>query len=138
MQAQGLNRTERVSELLEVVASTKLLEQGVDILQPIPFSQKKQLLQHVYCDVSQNPKFRNCTNKDGITGCLATSTVLYSFGRDRALLPFELAMLQGHGRGLRFPEGMPGSQIRDLMGEGMNLPCLATIVWSLYVTKGLL
>ena len=140
MQATGLRVTERISEILEIVATVKLMELGQNLLEAvtIPFSQKKKLLEHVYCDVSQNPMFKNYTNKDGISGCLTTSTTLYSFGRDRLVLPCELAMFQGHRRGFRFPPSRPSLQIRDLMGEGMNLPCLGTVVWCLYATKGLL
>lgn len=138
MEAKGLNVTERVGEILEIVAAVKLVESGVNILQDLPFSHKKELLKHVYCDVSQNPKFKSHTNQEGITGCLTTSTLLYSFGRDRVVLPVELAMIQGHRRGFKFPPEMPSSKIRDLMGEGMNLPCLGTVVWCLYLTKGLI
>lgn len=136
MQATGLRRTERICDLLDMVAAAKLLELGESPVNK-PFSKMKELLQDVYCDVSQNPKFRSYTNKNGITGCLATSTVLYSFGRDRLVLPFELALLQGHRRGFKFPDDMPISKIRDLMGEGMSLPCLGTVVWCVYLIKGL-
>ena len=138
MEATGLRVTERISQILDLVAASKFLDLGVDLYQCIPFSEKKKILEHVYCDVSQNPKFKSCTNQHGITGCLATSTTLYSFGRDRLVLPFELALLQGHRRGIKFPQAMTSSQIRDLMGEGMSLPCLGTVVWCAYITKGLL
>ena len=138
MQATGLRVTERISEILDVFAASKLSDLGANLFESTSFSEKKKLLEHQYCDVSQNPKYKSCTNQIGITGCLATSTVLYSFGRDRLILPFELALLQGHRRGIKFPDSMSSSQIRDLMGEGMHLACLGTVVWCLCLTKGLI
>ena len=34
------------------------------------------------------------------------------------------------------PESVKDDQLRCLAGEGMALPCLASIIWSLYLTKG--
>ena len=129
-------RTERVNELIEVVAASKLKDLGV-LQDALSFSEKQKLLEHVYCDVSQNPRFKSCTNSKGITGCLATSTILYSFGKDRIVLPLELSMIQGHRRGFHYPESVSSNQIRDLCGEGMSLPCLGVVIWCMYLTKGL-
>ena len=137
MQAQGLNVTDRISELLDLVAASKLKELGVNLLKPLDFETKKEKLKDVFCDVSQNPKYRSFTNSDGVTGCLATSTILYSFGRDRLVTPFELALFQGHRRGVKYPSGMRGNEIKSLAGEGMFLPSLATVIWSMYLLKGL-
>ena len=138
MKAVGIPQTERVREIIEMVALEKLKQKGVDLgkVESMTFSTKQTLLKDVYVDVSQNPKHKSCTNAKGITGCLATSTCLYSYGRDRVVLPTELSMIQGHRRGFFFPETMSSNQIRDLAGEGMNLPCLGTILWCMYLTKG--
>ena len=137
MQATRLNVTPRVAEILDLVAATKLRELGVNLASPIPFLSKKKLLKEVSCDASQNPKFRSFTNTQQMTGCLATSTVLYSFGSDRLVTGFELALMQGNRRGLKYPRQMRNSEIRNLSGEGMALPCLATIVWAAFLVKGL-
>ena len=139
MEATGMPRTERVKAIIEMVAVMKFQEMGYNLytVQSMPFSQKRELLRDVYCDVSQNPQHKNCTNSAGISGCLATSTVLYSYRLDRIVLPVELAMIQGHRRGFQFPECVSSNQIRDLAGEGMALPCLGTIVWCMYLIKGL-
>ena len=129
-------KSDRVKAILNTVAAVKLQEQGVNLSNLPPFSVKKNLLKNVFCDVSQNPKHKSYTNSRGITGCLATSTVLYSYGHDRIVLPVELAMFQGHRRGFEYPPTITSNQIRDLAGEGMCLPCLATIVWCMYLTKG--
>ena len=135
-QAVGMPKSDRVKAILNVVAAVKLKEKGIKLGNPLPFSVKKDLLKNVFCDVSQNPKRSSFTNSRGVTGCLATSTALYSFGHDRIVLPVELAMFQGHRRGFQYPSSISSNQIRDLAGEGMCLPCLGTIIWCMYLTKG--
>lgn len=137
------SETPRVKALLDLVATERLMyacsNQQTPISEIKEFSQerKQELLKHVFCDISQNPKFRSCTGNDGVTGCLTTSTLLYSYGKDRMVLPFELMLFQGHRRGLKIPQDMKSSSLRSLAGEGMAVPCLGAIIWSLYLTKGL-
>ena len=139
MVGTGVPQTERVASILDTFALLKLREFGYNLhsLGKLAFSTKKDILEHVYVDVSQNPQYRAFTSQKGVTPCLATSTRLYSFGRDRMLLPFEQLMLQGHRRSFQIPESMRSSQIRELAGEGMALPCLGTVLWSIYLLKGL-
>jgi hypothetical protein len=132
MKASGVSQTERVKQLLDAVAAERLGVENLDL----PWSQKQKLLKDVYCDISQNPKFKPYTSKEGITGCLSTSTMLYSFARDGAVLPFELLLFQGHRRDLKVPPSLSSNQTRDLAGEGMSLPCLGTVLWAVYLTKG--
>ena len=106
------SETPRVKALLDLVATERLMyacsNQQTPISEIKEFSQerKQELLKHVFCDISQNPKFRSCTGNDGVTGCLTTSTLLYSYGKDRMVLPFELMLFQGHRRGLKIPQDM--------------------------------
>ena len=139
MVAAGMKRTSRICHLLDMVAVQKLTSYGCGLLNlhSMSLDEKISLLKDTFCDVSQNPKFASFTNIEGTTGCLATSTTLYSFGKDRAVLPFELALFQGHRRGIRFPEKMKPNQIRDLCGEGMNLCSLGSVIWAMYLLKGL-
>ena len=133
----------RVRALLDLVATERLMcacaDQQITISEIKEFSQEKKqaLLKNVFCDISQNPKFRSCTGPDGVTGCLTTSSSIYSYGKDRMVLPFELMLFQGHRRGLKIPQKMKSSSLRSLAGEGMAVPCLGAIIWSLYLTKGL-
>ena len=125
--------TDRAKGLMDLVAAEHLGRANWNI----PFEEKQKRLQNIYLDISQNPKFKSCTNAQGITGCLSTSTALYSYGQDRMLLPVELLYIQGHSRTLEVPDLLTGSQIRDLAGEGICLPCLGTLVWAAYLIKGL-
>ena len=121
----------RVKAILDLVAAEHLGRSKFNL----PFEKKKQLLQHVYCDTSQNPRYRAFTNAQQISPCLATSTTLYSFGLDRQILPVELLYLQGHSRTMRIPNSVKSNKVRDLAGEGMSLPCLGTILWALHVLR---
>ena len=107
------------------------------VVRKLLLKKKKELLKEVYCDVSQNPMYRAFTNNKNIAPCLCKSTSLYSFGQDRFLLPFEHLLLQGHRRSLEIPSAIRSNQLSHLAGEGMCLPCLGLVVWSLYLTKGL-
>ena len=100
------------------------------------FEQLQCALKNIYCDLSQNPQRRAFT-KDGMTNCLTTSTCLYMFWRADFVLSNELLYIQGHRRSIVLPQDMTSNQIRDLAGEGISLPSLATVVWALYLTKGL-
>ena len=131
--ASGFQPTQRVETILDLVAVQHLGLQNTDM----PFAGKKRLLRDVFCDISQNPKFKAYSSDSGKAPCLATSTTLYSFGEDRLILPIELLYFQGHSRGIKIPDAMRSSQVRDLAGEGMAVPCLGTVIWALYLTKGL-
>ena len=130
--ASGVPQLDRVQALLDVAAAEALgpshWKDSYDV--------KKQLLKNVYMDVSQNPTHKAVT-RAGISPCLCTSSSIYSFGADRFILPFELLLWQGHRRTLRIPESMRSSELRSLAGEGICLPCLGSIIWALYLTKGL-
>lgn len=138
MKARGLSLTPRIREILDLVAAERLKSFcGLKQAASSTWEQRRELLRGVYCDVSQNPKFASYTNAQGITGCLATSSNLYSYGRDRVVLPIEYILIQGHRRGMQFPHDMRSSEIKCLAGEGMFLPSLASVIWAMYLVKGL-
>ena len=137
MQGRGLSLTHRNKEILDLVAIEKLKTLGLKEAECLTWDQRKSFLKGVFCDVSQNPKFSSYTNQNGVTGCLATSTILYSYGKDRAVLPFEYILFQGHRRGIQFPTDMRSSEIKALAGEGMFLPSLGSVIWAMYLIKGL-
>lgn len=138
MRGYGVPRTQRVCEIMDTVVMIKLKEKGqLQGANKLSFERLKTLLHDVFLDISQNPRQKCYSNSSGITHCLATSTQLYSFGADRMILPFELLMFQGHSRAIRIPPNMRSNQLSHLAGEGMALPCLATVIWCGYVLKGL-
>jgi hypothetical protein len=90
----------------------------------------------VILDISQSHERKTMTNQAGQAPCLTTSSTLYHFGRPGMVLPFEHLLFQGHRRTVVIPSCMSQGDIRDLAGEGIALPCLGLILWSLYLTKG--
>ncbi len=139
MVGTGVPQTERVESILDAVATLKFRDLGYSwaAVEGFDFSTKKDILKDVYIDISQNPQYKAWTSSKGVAPCLATSTMLYSYGRDRTLAAFELTLLQGHRRSFQFPDHMKCSQIKELAGEGIFLPCLATVIWSAYLLRGL-
>lgn len=137
MTGTAVPENSRVRETIDVFAFKALLRLGADRhhIFRMSFQEKKDLLKDSYIDISQSPNYcRVCVTGMNM-GCLATSSSIYSYGRDRMLVAQEHMLLQGHRRAFRLPAAP--SRVRKLAGEGMCLPCLATIVWSMYLVRGL-
>ena len=94
-------------------------------------------MKDVMLDYSQNPFRRAFTNSCGRNYTLTTSTTLYHFGRDRILLPPEYMRMQGWDSTMVVPGDMTATELRVLAGEGMALPCLASVLYGIYLVKGL-
>ena len=138
--AACLPKTARVQEILDTYAFDRLkarTQRDVQSILDMPMSEKRKILRHDYVDVSQNPRYIAKNHDDGQMSCICTGSNVYSFGRDRVLLPVELMYLQGHRRGLEVPDNVRCSRLRQLAGEGMSLPSLGSIIWSMYLLHGL-
>jgi hypothetical protein len=130
IELKGIHRTPRVMDILDVhTAATisDLKRKGPDAV--------KDCMKNMFSDVSQQVGRKCCTNKDGISHCLTTSTELYSYALDSVVLPMELMQIQGHSSHAIVPQTMKPRELRDLAGEGMNLPCLGTVLWAMYLVK---
>ena len=95
----------------------------------------KWLCRALITDVSQNPARRPQTNQQGRSRCLTTSSRLYSHGQARMVTAFEFFRFQGHDLRVQIPDSISQKQAADLAGEGIALPCLATIVFCLQATE---
>lgn len=87
----------------------------------------EEAMQSVFVDVSQNP-VRRCFSSDGVAKCQTTSSIIYSFARDRVITPYEQMLLQGHSRNMKLPDTMRQRDVSDLAGMGIFLPCLGLCV----------
>ena len=85
----------------------------------------------VILDVSQSHTRIAATNK-GVHRCLTTSTQNYSFKHDRFITPFESLLFQGYPSNITIPSQITSADLKEFAGEGMCLPCLATVIWSVY------
>ena len=138
-QGIGVKHTARCLEIIDLVALQTMV--WSPYRDPVKKGQRdrvwmKNQLNKVLVDLSQNP-VRRCFTKNGKTPCLTTSSMIYSFSRDSALLPLEHMLLQGHRRTISIPDQMSGKQLKELAGEGMSLPCLALLVWCLVLVNRL-
>ena len=135
---RGVPRTARALEIIDLAAietlgSSAMVEKA---LRNERWLRDQVVAADLVVDISQNP-IRKAFTKNGKWPCLTTSSQVYSFARDSMLLPLEYMLLQGHRRTLSIPRGMKPSELRDLAGEGMSLPCLALLVWCMVLVKGL-
>ena len=139
----GVARTERAMNILDCVAIQALggAEVAAALMQQQPETLRTwsitSALRDTLVDLSQNPQRRAFTNSAGISKCIHTSSILYSFGMDRILVPFEMMMLQGHSQGLRIPPQMSKASLQALAGMGVSLPCLGQILLAMMLTTGL-
>ncbi len=89
----------------------------------------------VFVDLSQNPCRQPWTNfSTNVSKCLTTGSSLYSFAKQRLVLPVELLYFQGHPRTITLPDGMSNRSATALAGEGIALPCLGSLVYGLLCT----
>lgn len=125
---RGLRVTERVQEILNVVTATKLKGSESKSHQSILSS-----IKYTIVDVSQNPVRRAFTGDSGFCHTLCTSSLLVHLGYQRMVLPAEHMAFQGHNlKRLKFGQ-LTHSKIRELAGEGIFLPSLATVIWCMHL-----
>ena len=102
-------------------------------------SSKKMRLTHLHAataevlvDVSQSHTRRPLSNPvTGVAHTLTTSSQLYSFKQERVLDGIEHLLLQGYPKDLRVPDSVSESDLRTMAGEGIALPCMSMVIWSL-------
>ncbi|CAJ1336043.1 unnamed protein product [Effrenium voratum] len=126
--ARGLKRTPRVLSIIDALAIQRM--KGARVSRKV----LKNHLKGQLVDVSQSLGRLACTDEQGICRTQTTATTLYDFEHDRLITGREMLNLQGHGE-LATPVGMKDSVLADLAGEGMALPCLATILWGLFFAR---
>ncbi|CAE7197677.1 unnamed protein product [Symbiodinium sp. CCMP2592] len=129
----GLGNNARMLEALDcfVASELKRVQPNADC-EPVHV---QSMMEGKFMDVSQSVKRNKHSTPTGFVHTLTTSTLLYSFSLDRVLSGREMLSLHCQPRDLVIPEEVRDSQVRDLAGEGMALPCLASVVWCLYLTK---
>ena len=125
---QGISKTARVLELLDIA----YLCQKKMLLETDPDVADQKVIEGLVCDTSQaisrRPWGSLCTRT------LTTSSQLYSFEKDRLLLPHEsLRMLGFQSQNLssvcKF--GISDSDLSDLAGSAMSLPAVTCAALSL-------
>ena len=130
----GLPHTRRVKDLLDVCFAERCKQIGADVSVP-RVAKEFSGMQNFLVDVSQSHSRRTSSNVAGEAPCLTTSSQLYSFKLDRALVAYENLLLQGWPPSTQIPACMSEEDVRDLAGEGIALPCLGLVVSALLLSK---
>lgn len=127
----GLNGcSKRVFDLVDCVALDTCKRQKTT-LKDAPKALEETLL-----DFSQNHVRRPFSNREGVARTLTTSSQLFSFGLNRVCAPLEHLLLQGYQQDTVIPTSMTPTDVKHMAGEGIALPVLGMVVWSVFLTKG--
>ena len=94
----------------------------------------KKHLKDQYVDVSQSLQRRTFTSAEDMNRTQTTSSVLYSFNTDSVLVGKEMLQLQGQSSKFQIPEHAKDHVLRELAGEGMSVPCVGLVLWSLFLS----
>ena len=127
---RGLPKLARVLDVLDCLAIHVLSQK-----QKASTDDLQDLMRGMYVDVSQGLLRHAHTSSQGVNHALTTSAIVFSYDRDSVLTGRELLQLHGQPSSLSLPSELTESQISHLAGEGMALPCLAGIMWCLYLCK---
>ena len=130
----GVSHTARVLQILDCLTIQCLggAKAAQSILKEADAANiDKAQMKDIVVDLSQNPIHRAFSNVAGVEKCLTTSSILYSYGRDRIKFPLEKLFLQGHGPATKIPETMPDRAIHEPAGQGISLPTFGMIVIAL-------
>ena len=96
----------------------------------------KTELAETLVDLSQSHERRPFSHAN-VAHTLTTGSRLYHFGQDRLCVGREHLLLQGYEADTMIPTSMSDADIKRLAGEGIALPVLGLILWSLFLAKGL-
>ena len=122
---EGLNLTPRVLDLLDLTTIKVLEDRNRNL---------RSGMKHIYVDVSQSV-LRDCfTSGDEVSPCFTTSTEMYSFAEDRVILPQEMLSMHGY-QSVAVPNSVSPRDLKRMVGGGMSLPCVGTVLAALHVMK---
>lgn len=127
---QGISKTERSLDVIDCVAAKAILSK-VNVGKSV-----KDIVENLFVDYTQSVE-RDCHTSitSGKNPCFTTKTELYSFSRDSIVLAVEMLHMHGYPKGTVIPRNVTPSRLKFMIGNGMSLPCVAVMIWSLHVTK---
>lgn len=136
----GISMTPRIEAILDLV-TIETLGGAAATCKILKTKNAKEVIEekmsNIFCDISQNPVRRAFSNSAGVGKCLHTASILYSFQKDRVVLPFEKLIFMGHRLDLIIPPALTERECNDLAGQGISLPSLGLVILSLWCTTGL-
>ena len=127
-----LPRTKRELDLLDCVVVQVMANKKRKCTPRTTLGEISDVLQTTLADLSQSHA-RQPFNSTDVARTLTTSSRLWSFAQHRFLRAEEHFSLQGFSRALSVPDSLKESEVRSLAGEGIALPPLAMVLWSVYL-----
>ena len=135
-QGRGVSRTARVLDLLDCAYVQRCRQFNLPTARVAANLQVVEMRQTLV-DVSQGHVRRPLNHVSGEARCLTTSSTLYYMHEDRVLCPKENLLLQGYDSCCRIPDSWTEADTRRIAGEGIALPALGLVVWTLFACHAL-
>ena len=88
-----------------------------------------------FVDLSQALERKTFSCQSKALPTMTTSTLLYSYDQDAAVVGRDMLNMQGQPKAVVVPGDIKDHVLRDLAGEGMAVPCVGLIVWCLFLTR---
>jgi hypothetical protein len=127
---RGIGRTARQDDLIDFAFLKTCIDAGVDP----GAAASMRCAEHLYVDTSQDVARSPWGHQ---LKCVTTSTKLYSYGQDRAVMPMEIMRAYGWpARGVLAQTGVRRDELADLIGEGMALQPLSVVLVAILATLG--
>lgn len=133
---QGVPRSKRALELIDLgfIDACKRSRTQIDATSA-KASGSSGVLRDLVVDISQNPCRSPWSRPGGNAHTLCTSTQLYSYNLDRMLEADEYLLLQGYKESVNTDQ-LSSDAVRSMAGEGIALPCLASVLYCIHASKG--
>ena len=131
--ASKLPSSKRARDLLDCIAMQQMRTKRARVGSSISERDVAEHLSHVVADLSQSHK-RRPFNRGPVVRTLTTSSSLWTFAQQRFLTAREHLLLQGYSQATVLPAQMKETDLRHIAGEGISLPPLALVVWSIFLS----
>lgn len=134
MKLCGLQKNKRVMAILNMAVLQKL--KPVQRKNSVQLKHIKRACKTLIVNVSQNPNRGNLLTPDsGYNHTLCSSSLQIHLGLCRLITAREMMYQHGHPRDMVVPSDMSVHSLRQLAGQGMALPSVATCLWCHSILK---
>ena len=127
----GMTFTDRVRDLVDCAYADRCRKLSLP-LKEVAANKRNPDRSDMLIDVSQSHARRPFTGIGSDVRCLTTSSQRFWVGEDRVLCPKEHLMLQGYSQCCRIPSSMSAAHVKSAAGEGIALPPLGLVIWTLF------
>ncbi|CAE7693615.1 unnamed protein product [Symbiodinium sp. CCMP2592] len=130
----GLQKNKRIMAILNLSVLQKL--KPGQRRSAVSVASIRKACKTLIVNVSQNPNRGNLITPDsGFNHTLCSSTLQIHLGLRRLITAREMMFQHGHPRDMVIPTDMSVHSLRQLAGQGMALPSVATCLWCQCILK---